>query len=446
MSSPAKNLLRLLGASVFIVILAVALNFTVDPLQLLRPARLFVAMYSQESRLQNAGLIRSQEFDTVFMGTSLAIHYRPSDIDRNLGVRSVKLVLPGSTSKEQKFVLDAALERHPKRILWEMDDWIFRDATDIDSNIHMPADLYRRNAKGIASYLFSGSMARESAWIALRSFPPLQSLVARLTTDAVFRFPIANVDDIGALQYRPDVAGSYSTKSALTAFRRITDPVRNRYLAEGYDYSAMVRNFERDAIGLIAGNPDVKFDIYFPPYSILQFVAMRDASPAALKIVYDFSGYAARRLLQFPNVRLYDFREAREITHDLNNYGDVIHHSPAVDLKVVSYLAAGKYAVDRRRRPPRSIDSWRRLRLTGSNSPDRPHRKEKAAFDLVSQPRAGIGAENRDAVDGKHHREGDQQHRDPQHRDRGEVAAFVEVVNQNRKHLGLRGEQNDCRR
>ena len=58
----------------------------------------------------------------------------------------------------------------------------------------------------------------------------------------------------------------------------------------------MVRNFERDAIGLIANNPDVKFDIYFPPYSILQFVAMRDASPATLKIVYDFSAYAAQRL------------------------------------------------------------------------------------------------------------------------------------------------------
>ena len=51
----------------------------------------------------------------------------------------------------------------------------------------------------------------------------------------------------------------------------------------------MVRNFERDAIGLIEKNPDVKFDIYFPPYSILQFVAMRDASPATLKIVYAFT-------------------------------------------------------------------------------------------------------------------------------------------------------------
>ena len=50
----------------------------------------------------------------------------------------------------------------------------------------------------------------------------------------------------------------------------------------------MVGHFERDAVGLIARHPDVTFDIYFPPYSILQFVAMRDASPSTLKIVYDF--------------------------------------------------------------------------------------------------------------------------------------------------------------
>ena len=62
------------------------------------------------------------------------------------------------------------------------------------------------------------------------------------------------------------------------------------------------------------------FDIYLPPYSILQFVAMRDASPATLKIVYDFSAYISRRLPEFPNVRLYDFRAVSEVTHDLDNY------------------------------------------------------------------------------------------------------------------------------
>ena len=46
--------------------------------------------------------------------------------------------------------------------------------------------------------------------------------------------------------------------------------------------------------------------------------------------------------------RLYDFRAVKEITHDLDNYGDVIHHSPAVDLKVLSWLAERKYVVDPR--------------------------------------------------------------------------------------------------
>jgi hypothetical protein len=347
MSAPAKNLLRFLGASVLIIIAVAALNFVVDPLQLLRPARVFAAMYSPDSRMQDAGLIRSQEFDTVFMGTSLAIHFRQSDIDRLLGVKSLKLAMTGSNSHEQSFVLAAALARHPRRVIWQMDDWIFREASDVDSDIYLPADLYRRNARGIASYLFSGAMARESAWILLRSIKPIEPMVARLTTGLVFKFPISRVDDINTLRPEVDVAEAYNAKKAVAAFRRIVDPVRSAYLTVGYDHDAMVRNFERDAIGLIAKNPDVKFDIYLPPYSILQWVAMRDVSPTTLKIVYDFSAYASRRLATFSNVSLHDFREAKEITHDLNNYGDVIHHSPAIDLKVLSLLADEKYLVDR---------------------------------------------------------------------------------------------------
>ena len=56
-----------------------------------------------------------------------------------------------------------------------------------------------------------------------------------------FKFPIADVDDINALQQVFDVAGFYNEKKALAAFRRITDPVRSSLLAEGYDYDAMVR-------------------------------------------------------------------------------------------------------------------------------------------------------------------------------------------------------------
>jgi len=347
MNATSKNLWRFLCATAAIILMAAALNFAVDPLQLFRPARLFPAMYSADSRMQDAGLIRSQPFDTIFMGTSLAIHFRQSDIDKVLGVRSLKLSMTGSNSREQGFVLAAAMERHPKRVIWQMDDWIFRDAPEIDSDIYVPADLYRRNAKGLAGYLFSGAMARESLWILARAVPPLEPVVARLTNGVMFKFPIVNVDDINALRPDFDVAGFYNAQNAVAAFRRITDPARSGSIAEGYDYHAMVRNFERDAIALIENDPDVTFDIYFAPYSILHFVAMRDASPTTLKIADDFAAYAFPRLLQFPNVRLHDFRDVKDVTHDLGNYGDVIHHSPAIDLKILSWLAEQKYVVDR---------------------------------------------------------------------------------------------------
>ena len=67
---------RLLIGGAALLAGAAALTFIVDLLQIFRPARLFAAMYSTDTRLQNAGLIQSQDFDTVFMGTSLAIHFR----------------------------------------------------------------------------------------------------------------------------------------------------------------------------------------------------------------------------------------------------------------------------------------------------------------------------------------------------------------------------------
>jgi hypothetical protein len=344
MDQSIKDIIRFVCASLLVVVTAAALNFAVDPLQIFRPARLFTAVYSPDSRLQNAGLIRSQDFDAVFMGTSLAIHFRQSDIDRILRLRSLKLAMSGSSSREQAFVLDAALARRPKRVIWEIDDWIFHDTPEIDANTYLPADLYRGNAKGIASYLVSGAMARESLWIAARSIPPLAPAVVRLTSEAIFKFPVSRVDDINALQ--PGEDAIYNAKRAMAAFNYITDPVRSQYLKDDTDYAMKVRVFERDAIGLISANPDVTFDIYLPPYSILQWVALRDTSPETLESVYAFSAYFCRRLMDFPNVRLFDFRAVRKVTHDLNNYSDVIHHSPDIDLKVLEWLAQGKYRVD----------------------------------------------------------------------------------------------------
>ncbi|WP_291688053.1 hypothetical protein [Bradyrhizobium sp.] len=345
MSVPAKNLIRFVAAGLTAALLIAAFNFVIDPLQLFGRFQLGRHWYNPDSRMQDAGLIRTQHFDTVFMGTSLAVHFRQSEIDKELGVKSVKLAMSGSTSVEQSFVLDAALRRHPRLVIWQMDDWIFRDAPDIASDAYIPADLYRMNAKGIAGYLYSLETARESLWIALRGFKPLEAVAHGLSAAQYLKFQVDDLNELNAFPAYIELSTAYNSAKARASFAHFLKAPGE--IAAGYDYAAMVRNFERDAVGLIAGHPDVTFDIYFPPYSILQFVSMRDASPATLKIVYDFSAYANRRLTSLPNVRLFDFRDAREITHDLNNYADVIHHSHAIDLKLLSWLAAGDHLVSR---------------------------------------------------------------------------------------------------
>ena len=344
MRAAFTSLRRLLLTSIAFVLAAVVLTYVVDPLQLFRASR--SAFYSEDTRVQNAGLIGSQSFDTTFMGTSLAIHFRQSDIDRALGVRSLKLAMTGSNSRQQAFVLEQAIARGARRVIWAMDDFIFVDASDIETDPYLSVDLYRRTPKGIASYLFSASMAKESLFALLRSVPPLQRPLTRAAPYLPVKFALADVDDIYALPRDFDVAREYNAKKTRAAFAYITSPVRSRFLGEGYGYQAMVRNFEQDAVSLIARYPDVTFDIYFPPYSILQFVAMRDASPGTLKIVTDVTAVIAERLTQRPNVRLHDFRAIKAVTHDLDNYGDVIHHSPVVDGMVLKWLASGEYRVD----------------------------------------------------------------------------------------------------
>jgi hypothetical protein len=342
--TPAK-IIRLLGASFAIALSIAAFNFLVDPLQLFGHRGFYRPLYTSDSRWQNAGLIRSQDYDAVLMGTSLAVHFRQSDIDRKLSVRSLKLAMSGSSSVEQSFVLDAALRRHPKLVIWELDDWIFFNSPDIDADVDIQPDLYRMNLKGIAEYLFSLDTARESLWIVLGFFKPLAPVTHGLAAAQYLKFYGDQVDEINALPLQADLSSRYNSNRARSAFAATLKYPRNVYAR--YDCEALVRNFERDFFGLIRDHPEVEFRVFFPPYSVLEHVAMGKISPDALQTVYDFSAYVIRRLVRLPNVTVFDFRDVRDITHNLDNYADLIHHSPVVDLKVLSFLANGEHIASR---------------------------------------------------------------------------------------------------
>src|SRR5690349_2431797 len=72
----SRFLLATLGCASIIA----GFNFTIDPQQIFHSAWLTQARYSSNPRIGDAGLIRSQDFDTVFMGTSYSLHFRQGEI------------------------------------------------------------------------------------------------------------------------------------------------------------------------------------------------------------------------------------------------------------------------------------------------------------------------------------------------------------------------------
>jgi hypothetical protein len=330
-------------------------NFVVDPLQLFHQARFYRAAYPSEERMHNAGLIRSQTFDTVFMGDSIVLHVRRSEVDEQLGTHAVKLVMSGATSREENFVLAIALDRHPRQVLWEMNDMTFADSADIDTLPYFPADLYRRNLRGIVGYLFNLETSREAVWAILRSWKPLRKLSYSLMRAGYIKYDNNDLDELNTIDPAL-VPSAYNARKSLAAYQYYSRPGNGQRLSAGYSYDALVRNFERDAVRFIQGHPDTSFTIYFPPYSMVQYAAMRDfGTPDMLPTFYRFGAYALQRLSQLPNVAVFDFRDDSGITHNLDNFADAIHHSPAIGVLLLSRIAKGENRVEKAE-PTRSIE------------------------------------------------------------------------------------------
>jgi deoxyribodipyrimidine photolyase len=206
-------------------------------------------------------------------------------------------------------------------------------------------DLYRRNLKGIAAYLFSLDTARESLWVSLHGIKPIAEAAHALAAAQYLKFYVEQVDELNTLPRYTDLPLFYNSTNALSAFATAMKMPKESHAR--YNYPVLVHDFDRDTFSVIKNHPDVQFIVFFLPYSILQPVAIRERAPKALQTLYEFNKYMLRNLAAQPNFMVFDFLDAGEITHDLSNYLDLVHHSPNIDQKVLGFFATGKHELDR---------------------------------------------------------------------------------------------------
>jgi hypothetical protein len=317
----AVTLLAILGVSLY--------NFRVDPYRLFRRAE--VTYYSRR-RFLNAGLIRTEEYDTVLLGSSVMEYLRPSAAERELGGRCLKLCIRGLTAFELGVVGRSVLKVARARLLvLALDTVAFRGESDrVPRGLReRPWHLYRFGLLSRLRYLLSLDTFRRSRRVRKR---------------------IRKRDQRRKLERElygyPEQKRVWSRESVLRIWReraqsRVTDPAE-------YAFEKLRRNFDLHVAPLIRGSGGMEVWIYYPPYSVLAYVD--DMEKAVFGNLQRLKAHVFETIEDLPNVRLHDFQDDESITHDLDEYYDLTHYSEAVNLEILRRLAKGRGVVTSRER------------------------------------------------------------------------------------------------
>ena len=306
----------LLAACAVLLAACAAVVYFVDPCLYYRiPEDWDPVLFSE--RYQAAGLAKNVPADTVLMGTSLAANYRRSEIAGTFGTTAVRITIPDGYLSEFDKTMDVLFRsQDPQRVIFGLDaNILVRDESGLTSA--MPDYLYNDNPFDDVKYLINKDTLYYSAYVLMAN-----------------RWDEADTLDEG-FTWDGDVWWNHAT--ALANYTRpeiVQETVpADAYLRHASDNLDVVE-------GWITAHPETEFDIFFPPYSILFWD--KTARLGETEAVFAALDLACERLLQYDNVRLYNFLMDPDIVLDLDNYCDYVHHSGAVCTQVLAKMAAGE--------------------------------------------------------------------------------------------------------
>lgn len=306
----------LLAACAVLLAACAAVVYFVDPCLYYRiPENWDPVLFSE--RYQAAGLAKNVPADTVLMGTSLAANYRRSEIAETFGTTAVRITIPDGYLSEFDKTMDVLFRsQDPQRVIFGLDaNILVRDESGLTSA--MPDYLYNGNPFDDVKYLINKDTLYYSAYVLMAN-----------------RWDEADTLDEG-FTWDGDVWWNHAT--ALANYTRpeiVQETVpADAYLRHASDNLDVVE-------GWITAHPETEFDIFFPPYSILFWD--KTARLGETEAVFAALDLACERLLQYDNVRLYNFLMDPDIVLDLDNYCDYVHHSGAVCTQVLAKMAVGE--------------------------------------------------------------------------------------------------------
>lgn len=271
-----------------------------------------------DQRAQGAGLLRTQDYETVLMGSSLAANYRSFWFDVFYETSTVKVTFPNGGFDEFTQALEYAYtQRDVKRVIFGLDPNLLARSPEEEPN-QLPEYLYDENPLNDGKYLLNKDVLMRSGYTIMKKAAgetqPLQD--AFIWDGNVFfskTLALAGYE-------RPEAAETVASADA--------------FLENGRKNLAKVTAWLED-------HPETEFIFYFSPYSILFWDKMeRQGETEAMLTLLEET---TKTLLQYENAELQFFMADEKIITNLDNYADHIHVAGKVTYRLAQAMPTGAY-------------------------------------------------------------------------------------------------------
>ncbi|GAB5538492.1 MAG: hypothetical protein Salg2KO_05950 [Salibacteraceae bacterium] len=272
---------------------------------------------SENYRYQNPGLAKHYDYETILIGTSITHVIRPSTVDSVFNTETMKLTIKGSSNHEQYLMAKLALETgKPKRVIWGAD--YFTATREYNKAL---------NDRDFPHYLYDDNYLND--WVFLFNLGNLKLTVNRLLQEDTIRADFNKIEV------------QYSKKGGLKQIlsRKETDS----YDIPGDIYKigpTIKENVDHNMVELIEAYPEVQFEVYIAPYTVL---FLQDSLVFERNKV--FAEYLVEKLDPLPNVNVHFFQAEKSISHNFEQFVDRYHSKPSIGRFIVEHLKSGDYKV-----------------------------------------------------------------------------------------------------
>lgn len=274
----------------------------------------------------DAGIIRNAEYDTAIIGSSMSQNFDMQLFRDKLGVNPVKINTGGITL-EQRDLFYNAIEHTNKADNYYIEIALSKFNEDTDPLDDTPVYMYDDDQWNDFKYLYGYETWLRSVPISL-AYAGLDTLGIEIKT----AHNLESVDYVGEWYYRSKAGSDIVKKKYSSGIDAVS--------AQDTDgmYERMIKNVDDKLTTVIDENNSYVF--YFPPYSALFWY---DADKKGyVDVYYVVKEHILEILLEYPNVRVFDFQYAPFIC-DLDNYKDTTHYSKNVSDFMVNCFENQEY-------------------------------------------------------------------------------------------------------